>query len=87
MKRRAGAGARQHEQRCPGAVQADRSTLSAWTGLLSRPRVDSRWTAPVDSCPGTQWGLGTQPLTLFSLLFPPSCVHSWGGDPPTLAPR
>ena len=59
MKRRAGAGARQREQRCPGAVQVDRSTLSAWTGLLSWPRVDSRWTAIEDSCPHGRWGLGT----------------------------
>ena len=59
MKRRAGAGARQREQRCPRTVQVDRSTLSAWTRLLSRPRVDSRWTGIEDSSPGTQWGVGT----------------------------
>ena len=57
MTRRAGVGARPREQRCPGAVQADRWTLSAWTGLLSWPRVDSRWTAPVDNCPGTHRSL------------------------------
>ena len=46
-------------QRAVRRQHLDKGHLSAWTGLLSWPRVDSRWTEIEDSCPRGQWGLGT----------------------------
>ena len=44
--------------RCPETAPGH-GHPSAWTGLLSWPRVDSPWTAIEDSCPRGQWGVGT----------------------------